>query len=160
MRPVLIDTDILSHFFRNHTRVISHFREYLVNHDTISLSIITYYEVLSGLKYYLKGGRPQGGPLQNQDQNSWYIYYFESPDRMDERYLCRGEKFLPCLEQSSRNKRIHLRSFNAGKKRSEFSNKAGFFVEDCAEIGAQSVKLKRVLLSEIQGTIRFIHNLT
>ncbi len=51
MKPVLIDTDILSQFFRNHTRVLSHFREYLANHNTISLSIITYYEVLSGLKF-------------------------------------------------------------------------------------------------------------
>ncbi|MEW6417363.1 MAG: hypothetical protein AB1480_04495 [Nitrospirota bacterium] len=50
MKPVLVDTDILSMFFRNNSNVVSHFRKYLVHHDKINLSIITYYEILSGLK--------------------------------------------------------------------------------------------------------------
>lgn len=51
MKPVLVDTDILSMFFRNNESVVSHFKKYLVRHDKINLSIITYYEVLSGLKH-------------------------------------------------------------------------------------------------------------
>ncbi len=51
MKPVLVDTDILSMFFRNYPNVVSHFRKYLVHHDKINLSIITYYEILSGLKH-------------------------------------------------------------------------------------------------------------
>ncbi len=51
MKPVLIDTDILSMFFRKHPKVVTNFERYLEEHEGISLSIITYYEVISGLKY-------------------------------------------------------------------------------------------------------------
>ena len=51
MKPVLVDTDILSMFFRNNHNVVSNFREYLKQYEKINLSIITYYEVLSGLKH-------------------------------------------------------------------------------------------------------------
>ena len=49
--PVLIDTDILSMFFRNNRNVVFHFRNYLKQYEKINISIITYYEILSGLKY-------------------------------------------------------------------------------------------------------------
>lgn len=49
MRPTLIDTDILSLFFRNHPLVVNRFAEYAQEYSVLNLSIITYYEVLSGL---------------------------------------------------------------------------------------------------------------
>lgn len=47
----LLDTDILSHFFRNDVSVVNHARAYLQQHSALSISIITYYEVLRGLRY-------------------------------------------------------------------------------------------------------------
>ena len=51
MKPILVDTDILSLFFRNNQSVVSNFEAYLKKHEKINLSIITYYEILSGLKH-------------------------------------------------------------------------------------------------------------
>lgn len=51
MKPVLIDTDTLSLFFRGHPHVISHFQSYVTAYPKINFSIITYYEILSGLKH-------------------------------------------------------------------------------------------------------------
>jgi tRNA(fMet)-specific endonuclease VapC len=51
VKPTLIDTDILSLFFRGNAGVVAQFQAYLVEHRTISFSIITYYEILSGLQY-------------------------------------------------------------------------------------------------------------
>jgi tRNA(fMet)-specific endonuclease VapC len=51
VKPALIDTDILSMFFRGNTNVVSQFQAYLTEHRQINLSIVTYYEVLSGLKH-------------------------------------------------------------------------------------------------------------
>ncbi len=51
MKPALIDTDILSMFFRGNPNVITQFQAYLAEHRTITFSIITYYEILSGLQY-------------------------------------------------------------------------------------------------------------
>ena len=51
MKPALIDTDILSLFFRNDLTVIEHFREYLQEHVGMYISILTFYEILSGLKH-------------------------------------------------------------------------------------------------------------
>lgn len=51
MVPVLVDTDILSLFFRNNHNVVSHLKKYLAQHKKINMSIITYYEILSGLKH-------------------------------------------------------------------------------------------------------------
>lgn len=51
MKPVLVDTDILSLFFRNNQNVVSNFKTYLKEYDKINLSIITFYEILSGLKH-------------------------------------------------------------------------------------------------------------
>ena len=49
MTPALIDTDILSLFFRNDPLVVECFERYTQTYGKINLSIITYYEVLSGL---------------------------------------------------------------------------------------------------------------
>ncbi len=51
MKQVMIDTDILSLFFRKDMAVVGHFKEYLKQYEKIHLSIITYYEILSGLKH-------------------------------------------------------------------------------------------------------------
>lgn len=51
MKPALVDTDILSMFFRGNPAVVSHFQTYLNEYRQINLSIITYYEILSGLKH-------------------------------------------------------------------------------------------------------------
>lgn len=51
MKKALIDTDILSLFFREQPQVVSKFREYLQEYGRINFSIITYYEFVSGLKY-------------------------------------------------------------------------------------------------------------
>jgi tRNA(fMet)-specific endonuclease VapC len=51
MKPVLIDTDILSLFFRKNVRVVTHFNEYLLEYRQLNISIINYYEILSGLKH-------------------------------------------------------------------------------------------------------------
>ena len=49
MDRVLIDTDILSYYFKGDKEVIKNFELYLQHHDLIEISIITYYEILGGL---------------------------------------------------------------------------------------------------------------
>ena len=51
MTEALIDTDILSFYFKGDTRVIERFRRYLKEFDQINLSLITYYEIIAGLKF-------------------------------------------------------------------------------------------------------------
>ena len=51
VKASLVDTNILSMFFRGHPQVVSSFRTYLGEYDTINLSMITYYEITSGLKH-------------------------------------------------------------------------------------------------------------
>ncbi len=51
MRPSMLDTDILSEFLRGNLKVIAKVDEHLKEYGFISLSIITYYEILNGLLY-------------------------------------------------------------------------------------------------------------
>lgn len=51
MKPCLLDTDILSLFFRNHPKVTENCNLYLQEYKKLSFSLITYYEILSGLKH-------------------------------------------------------------------------------------------------------------
>ncbi|MDO8930018.1 MAG: hypothetical protein Q7J86_00020 [Bacteroidota bacterium] len=51
MKPSMLDTDILSEFLRGNKQVISKVDEHLKEYGFISLSIITYYEILNGLLY-------------------------------------------------------------------------------------------------------------
>lgn len=51
MKESLLDTNVLSLFFRGHPNVVACFKRYLEEHDTIQFSIITYYEIISGLKH-------------------------------------------------------------------------------------------------------------
>jgi tRNA(fMet)-specific endonuclease VapC len=45
----MIDTDILSYYFKGDAIVISYFETYLMDFETIEISLITYYEIMSGL---------------------------------------------------------------------------------------------------------------
>jgi tRNA(fMet)-specific endonuclease VapC len=49
MDRVLIDTDILSYYFKGDKTVIKNFENYLKHIDLIEISIITYYEIIGGL---------------------------------------------------------------------------------------------------------------
>ncbi|MCP6762076.1 MAG: type II toxin-antitoxin system VapC family toxin [Fischerella sp. CENA71] len=51
MKPALVDTNILSLFFRNQPLVIKNFDAYIREYGKINISIITYYEIVSGLKH-------------------------------------------------------------------------------------------------------------
>jgi predicted nucleic acid-binding protein len=51
MNPSLLDTDILSEFFRGNPKVVENVDDYLQEFGVINFSIITYYEILSGLLY-------------------------------------------------------------------------------------------------------------
>lgn len=51
MKASLVDTNILSLFFKGSPQVVDKFEAYLKAYDTINFSIITYYEVVSGLKH-------------------------------------------------------------------------------------------------------------
>ena len=46
----MIDTDILSFYFKGDVKVIERFTGYLKEFDQINISIITYYEITAGLK--------------------------------------------------------------------------------------------------------------
>lgn len=51
MNRALIDTDILSYYFKGDQIVVENFQKYLTNYDIIEISLITYYEIMSGLLY-------------------------------------------------------------------------------------------------------------
>jgi len=49
MDRFLIDTDILSYYFKGHPDVVRKFNQYLNEFDLIEISLVTYYEITSGL---------------------------------------------------------------------------------------------------------------
>ncbi|MDA3866502.1 MAG: type II toxin-antitoxin system VapC family toxin [Salinivirgaceae bacterium] len=49
MNRTLIDTDILSYYFKGNQIVVKNFENYLQDFDLIEISIITYYEIIGGL---------------------------------------------------------------------------------------------------------------
>ncbi len=51
MKASMLDTDVLSEFLRGSPRVIEKVTEHVTEYGFISLSIITYYEILNGLLY-------------------------------------------------------------------------------------------------------------
>lgn len=51
MQQTLIDTDILSLFFKGNKKVVTNFKTYINTYSSINFSIITYYEILSGLRH-------------------------------------------------------------------------------------------------------------
>ncbi len=51
MTESLVDTDILSFYFKGDSKVVDKFNGYLKEFDVINVSIITYYEILGGLRF-------------------------------------------------------------------------------------------------------------
>jgi tRNA(fMet)-specific endonuclease VapC len=51
VKPCLIDTNILSLFFKGHPQVAQKFADYERLYQQVNFSLITYYEVVSGLKH-------------------------------------------------------------------------------------------------------------
>ena len=51
MNRALIDTDILSYYFKGDPIVVENFQKYLDQYGIIEISLITYYEIMSGLSY-------------------------------------------------------------------------------------------------------------
>ena len=51
MKQSMLDTDILSEFLRGNPMVIEKVADHLKEYGFVSLSIITYYEILNGLLY-------------------------------------------------------------------------------------------------------------
>jgi len=49
MNRALIDTDILSYYFKGDEIVVRNFESYLQYYDLIEISLITYYEIIGGL---------------------------------------------------------------------------------------------------------------
>jgi tRNA(fMet)-specific endonuclease VapC len=49
MNRILIDTDILSYYFKGSEVVIRNFERYLQKFELLEISLITYYEISSGL---------------------------------------------------------------------------------------------------------------
>lgn len=49
MNRALIDTDILSYYFKGDLEVVKNFEKYLNHYGIIEISLITYYEIESGL---------------------------------------------------------------------------------------------------------------
>jgi tRNA(fMet)-specific endonuclease VapC len=49
MTRVLLDTDIISYYFKGDLTVISNFEKYLNHFDLIEISLISYYEIIGGL---------------------------------------------------------------------------------------------------------------
>ncbi len=56
MTEAIIDTDILSFYFKGEERVVMRFGEYLKEFDQVNISILTCYEIIAGLKFK-KAGR-------------------------------------------------------------------------------------------------------
>lgn len=49
MNRVLIDTDILSYYFKGDELVVKNFEKYLQVYELLEISLLTYYEITSGL---------------------------------------------------------------------------------------------------------------
>ncbi len=50
MKKALLDTNIISAYMRGNPQVIRKIEDYLQKHDTLSISIISYYELRRGIK--------------------------------------------------------------------------------------------------------------
>lgn len=51
MKPVLLDTDTISYFFKQNQQVVDLVDHYLLHFGYLQISVITYYEILNGLYY-------------------------------------------------------------------------------------------------------------
>jgi tRNA(fMet)-specific endonuclease VapC len=51
VKKVLLDTNILSYFLRGQSSVVEKLRQYGTFHDSLTFSLLTYYEIKAGLTY-------------------------------------------------------------------------------------------------------------
>ena len=51
MKKALLDTNMISYFLRGEKQVVERFREYQTFHSYLTFSVLTYYEIKSGLLY-------------------------------------------------------------------------------------------------------------
>ena len=75
----IIDTDILSFYFKGDNKIINQFSRYLDEFDQINISIITYYEISGGLKF--KKAQKQIQEFEEFVANNNIIYLSEESAR-------------------------------------------------------------------------------
>lgn len=80
MTEAIVDTDILSFYFKGDEKVIARFEEYLKEFEQINLSIITYYEIIAGLKF--KKAERQLTDLEIFINNNTIIYLSEESAKL------------------------------------------------------------------------------
>ena len=85
MRSSLLDTSILIAFLRGEEDVVSKVEAYLEEFDMLSLSIITYYEILRGLKY-IENEKKLRGFEELMDKSEIITLAREVMDRASEIY--------------------------------------------------------------------------
>jgi len=51
VKKALLDTNMISYFLRGEKQVVERFREYQTFHSYLTFSVLTYYEIKSGLLY-------------------------------------------------------------------------------------------------------------
>ena len=76
MTESLVDTDILSFYFKGDSKVVEKFNDYLKEFDVINISIITYYEILGGLRF--KKAEKQIKEFEEFVNNNTIIHISES----------------------------------------------------------------------------------
>ncbi len=76
MTESLVDTDILSFYFRGDIKVVDSFAKYLQTFDKVNISIITYFEIISGLIY--KQAQKQLSDFEAFVSQNYLIYISES----------------------------------------------------------------------------------
>ena len=75
MTEALLDTDILSFYFKGNVKIIERVKAYLKEYDQLNLSIITYYEIIGGLKF--KGANTQLKEFEEFVDNNNIIHISE-----------------------------------------------------------------------------------
>tara|TARA_A100000171_G_scaffold401_1_gene642 strand:- start:454 stop:858 length:405 start_codon:yes stop_codon:yes gene_type:complete len=80
MTECLVDTDILSFYFRGEPNVVREFTEYLKEYDQINVSIITYFEIIGGLKF--KNAQKQLNYFEEFVSNNTIIHLSEESARI------------------------------------------------------------------------------
>ncbi len=68
MTEAIVDTDILSFYFKGDEKVSERFGKYLKEFDQINISIVTYYEIIAGLKF--KNAEKQIGEFEDFINNN------------------------------------------------------------------------------------------
>jgi tRNA(fMet)-specific endonuclease VapC len=80
----LIDTDILSFYFKGDSKVVERFYAYLKEFEQINISIITYYEIPGGLKF--KKAEKQINEFEDFISNNSIIHISEDSAKTGEIY--------------------------------------------------------------------------